>query len=55
MRAAGPWRRGVNPPWGGRGDLGGSQCLGDLEWATVLSHRSSMGFGDVECHTIDGR
>jgi hypothetical protein len=43
----------VNPLWEGRGDLGGCRCLCDLEWATELAHRSSVGLGDLECHTGD--
>jgi hypothetical protein len=50
MLTAGPRRHGVNPPWGGRGDLGGCRCLCDLEWAIELAHRSSVGLGALECH-----
>jgi hypothetical protein len=43
----------VNPPWGGRGDLGSCRCLGDLEWVINLAHRSFVGLDDLECHTGD--
>jgi hypothetical protein len=53
MYAAGPRTRGVNPSWGGRGDLGGCRWLGDLGWVIELTHRSSVGLDDLECHTED--
>jgi hypothetical protein len=43
----------VNPPLGGRGDLGDCRCLCDLEWVIELAHRSFVGLGDLECHTGD--
>jgi hypothetical protein len=42
MKVAGPRRRGVNPPWGGRGDVGDCLFLVDLGWAIKLAHRSSV-------------
>jgi hypothetical protein len=38
----------LNPPFVGRGDLGGCRALSDLEEVMELDHRSSTGYSDLE-------